>query len=175
MTVRRLDNFSSAIVLGRIHHFQPGTSELAFFGVDEDTGGRVAVLDGQLVGRERHASAAGLVVVRESYSGQAYFDRVPLECTLPTEEGGRAMWLSDHRQEMPAGILRVSAGHAALTTTVESTPRTIGIEPVDPSTTLSAFGLGEAYANAEPAAAAETAAAEAGTLATVHQLHPAAA
>jgi hypothetical protein len=174
MTVRRLDSFSTAVIVGAAEHFAPDTKpQLAFFGIDETTAGRVAVLDGQLVERERCASAAGLVVARESFDGRTYFDRVPLDCTLRTENGGRAMWLSHHRGEMPEGILRVSAGHAAL--------NGIGIEAVDPTTTLTAFGMGEAYANAASAAEVQAAAARTetaageGPLATVHQLHPTAA
>jgi hypothetical protein len=166
MTFRRIDGFSATILMSLEHHFEPNTNpELAFFGMDSDTAGRVAVLDGQLVGRSNHASAVGLLVARESFSGQVYFDRVPLDSTLRMEDGGRAMWLSSHRGEMTQGILRVSAGRAAL--------NGIEIEPVGPTTTLAAFGMGEAYANEAATAAAQTASDES-QLAKVYQLQPAA-
>jgi hypothetical protein len=149
MTVRRLDAFSTAVLVGLPLHFEPDTQpELAFFGMDVETAGRIAVLEGHLVERRRRASAAGLVVVRESFDGRAYFDRVPLDSTLRTEDGGRALWLGNHRGEMPDGILRISAGHAALNDVI--------IEPIEPTTTLAAFGMDIAYANTPPADAGAT-------------------
>jgi hypothetical protein len=144
--IRRIDNFSSAVILGHLDHFEPGSKpELAFYGLGAD-GTHLAVLDGHLAGRETYNTALGLVVVRESLDGRAYFDRVPNDSSLRTEQGGRSMWLSDHRGEIASGILVVNAGNAAM--------NGAEIMPIEPSATLAAFGMSEAYANAPAAAAA---------------------